>query len=163
MFCFSPVRDCKWCNSLTGLGVKANQCEGNKRFLAEVQAVVINPRSDLSQMIFHYLTIFRKTFFFFSKVWYFIPHSKFEVIPDTSCTTRIGYRHGVTNTHAKLSRVLKDAGHSKGDCHHLVSASEWCFCGPLRRRVSYFFILSSQHRLEIKVCLELRRFKPCST
>lgn len=108
---------------------------------------------------------------FCSRVCYFIPHMQFEVIPDTLCAARVTYCHGVTNTHRKLAKALKSAGHTEGDCHHLVEAEILPECFWTVRfaggwwvggRGPAFVIPSHLHRSEAHVYLQSVSFKPIS-
>lgn len=119
MFCFVSVRDRKWCNSWPGWEskwIKVKETNGSSLRWRQSSSI---PKA---LWVKWYSIIWQFWGRLCSKVCYFISHCKFEVIPDTLCTTRVSYCHGVTNTHIKLFTVLKDAGHSKGDCHHLVEA-----------------------------------------
>lgn len=115
-FCFLSARDRRWCNGWPGCEskwIKVKETNGSSPRWKQSSSIPEMLRVKWYSMIWH---IWGRLC---SKVCYFI---QFEVIPDTLCTARVSYCHSVTNTHKKLSKALKYAGHTKGDCHHLVEA-----------------------------------------
>lgn len=118
-FCFLSARDRRWCNGWPGCEskwIKVKETNGSSPRWKQSSSIPEMLRVKWYSIIWH---IWGRLC---SKVCYFIPHIQFEVIPDTLCTARVSYCHGVTRTHKKLSKALKYAGHTKGDCHHMVEA-----------------------------------------